>query len=168
MGVDIAGEAEGPGAAGEGVGGGAIHEAADGDEVGGAAGGGEDGGLKFGMGAGEVGEFLSCVGAAVVGEGDDAPVLSRKCFAHGGRWGHSGRGVRCDGCGLLKRCGWGGFVFVGVPGVGDEPGDEYQYDGGEAGADPEGTGGEGLVVGGDLFAGDGARGGGAARVVEER
>ena len=73
------------------MGGVAVHETADGDQVGSVAAGGEDDRLQFWMGAGEVGDFFLCVGAAVVGEGDDAPVGS---YADGGRgdWGGAGRG----------------------------------------------------------------------------
>jgi hypothetical protein len=131
------------------VGRGAIHDAADGDQIGGAAGGGEDDGLQFRVGAGEVGDFLVGVGAAVVGEGDDAPAGSSADGEGGIRGGGGVRGgwLRCDCGGLREGCGLGGFVFVGTPGVDDQPGEEEQDEGRDAGADPEGTGGEGLVVG---------------------
>ena len=78
------------------MGGVAVHEAADGDQVGSAPAGGEDYRLQFGMGMGEVGDFLFGVRSAVVGEGDDAPI----------RVGASGCGERC---GSWVRGGWRGL-----------------------------------------------------------
>ena len=141
---------------GEGVRGVAIHEAADGDQVGSVAGGGKDDGLQFRVGAREVGDFFLCIGAAVVGEGDDAPVGS---YVDGGGGVGRERG-RCGG-GWLRRCrgwtgcGWWRGLVVRVPCVGQCPGEEEQDEGGDAGADPAGAKREGLIgegwVGGPIF-----------------